>query len=151
MITDRIDQLTRYALPKAEQILKFIADHDCAHLPDGEIEISGRELFVRVMSYVPKPATENRFEIHRIHADVQYIVSGAEIMQTARLKDLAPLTEYDPKGDYQFFKPSAAISDLIVHAGEFTVFYPNQAHRPSCLYEGHNRLVKKLVFKVKIN
>ena len=49
---------------------------------------------------------ENRFEIHRIYADVQYVVSGTEIMQTARMKDLTPLTEYDPKGDYHFFKTS---------------------------------------------
>jgi biofilm protein TabA len=151
MITDNIDHLKCYAIPKAEAILKFIADHDCAHLPDGEIEIEGRQLFVRVMSYIPKPAAENRFEIHRINADVQYIVSGAEIMQTARMKDLTPLADYDPKGDFHFFKASGAMSDLIVEAGEFAVFYPNQAHRTSCLYGGHKGLVKKLVFKVKIN
>ena len=106
MITDSIDHLKRYAVPKTEAILKFITDHDCAHLPDGEMEIQGRELFVRVMSYIPKPASENRFEIHRIYADVQYVVNGAEIMQTARSKDLSPLTEYDAQGDYHFFKSS---------------------------------------------
>jgi biofilm protein TabA len=151
MITDKIEHLHRYAVPKTEQILKFIADHDCARLPDGEIEILGRELFVKVMSYTPKPATENRFETHRVNADVQYIVSGAEIMQIVRLKDLEPLTDYDPKGDYQFYKSSATTSDFIVMSGEFAVFYPAQAHRPSCLYEGHKGQVKKLVFKVKIN
>ncbi len=36
------------------------------------------------------------------------------MMQTARMKDLAPLTEYDAKGDYHFFKPSGAMTDLIV-------------------------------------
>ena len=150
MIVDSIDQLKRYAVPKTKAILKFIADHDCVHLPDGEIEIEGRQVFVRIMSYVPKPAAENRFETHRIYADVQYLVSGAEIMQTARMKDLTPLAEYDPKGDYHFFKASGATSDLIVQAGEFAVFYPDQPHRPSCLYKGYQGLVKKLVFKVKI-
>jgi biofilm protein TabA len=150
MIVDSIGHLKRYAVPGTDAILKFIAGHDCANLPDGEHLIQGRELFVRVMSYVPKPAAENRFEIHRIYADVQYLVSGAELMQTARLKDLVPLADYDDKGDYHFFKTSAATTDLIVQAGEFAVFYPNQPHRPSCLYEGYNGFVKKLVFKVKI-
>ncbi len=150
MITDSIEYLRRYAVPKTEAILKFIADHDCANLPDGEMEIEGRHLFVRIMSYIPKPAAQNRFETHRLYADVQYLVSGAEIMQTARMKDLTPLTDYDSKGDYQFFTTSGAITDLIVQAGEFAVFYPNQAHRPSCSYEGHQGLVKKLVFKIKI-
>ncbi len=151
MITDSLDHLKRYAVPKADAILKFIAEHDCINLPDGEMEIEGRELFVRIMSYVPKPAIENRFEIHRIYADVQYVVNGTEIMQTARMKDLTPLTDYDSKGDYHFFKTSAATTDLIVQAGEFAVFYPNQPHRPSCLFEGYKGQVKKLVFKVKIN
>ena len=151
MITDNIDQLKRYAVPKADTILKFIAEHDCTQLPDGEIEIQGRELFVRVMSYIPRTAAENRFEIHHVYADVQYVASGAEIMQIARLKDLTPLAEYDKKGDYHFFKSSGATSDVIVQAGEFAVFYPDQAHRPSCAYEGYKGLVKKLVFKVQIN
>lgn len=151
MITDNLDQLMRYAIPKTDAILKFIASHDCAHLPDGEMEIEGRKLFVRVMSYVPKPACENRFETHQIYADVQYLVSGAEIMQTARVKELAPLTDYDAKGDYYFYNASGALSEFIVKAGEFAAFYPGQAHRPSCSYEGYKGLVKKFVFKVKIN
>jgi len=151
MITDNIDQLKRYAVPKTEAILKFIAEHDCAHLPDGEIEIEGRQLFVRIMSYTPKPAIENRFETHQINADLQFVVTGAEIMQIARINELTPLTDYDSKGDYQFFKTSSPTTDLIIRAGEFAVFYPNQAHRPSCLFEGYQGLVKKLVFKIKIN
>lgn len=150
MITDKIDQLKRYAIPKAEAILKFIAEHDCVNLPDGELEIQGRELFVRIMSYIPKPADENRFETHQINADVQYLVSGAEIMQTARKEDLTVATDYDPKGDYQFFNISKAATNLIIKAGEFAVFYPQEPHRPACAYEGHQGSVKKLVFKVKI-
>jgi YhcH/YjgK/YiaL family protein len=151
MITDNIDFLKRYAVPKAEAILKFIVGHDCPHLPDGEIEIEGRDLFVRIMSYQPQKAAENRFETHHIYADVQYVVSGAELMQTARPEDLSPLTDYDPSGDYQFFKLSGDVStDVIVKAKEFAVFYPRQAHRPSCAYEGYKGQIKKLVFKIKI-
>ena len=151
MITDSIDQLKRYGVPKTEAILKFIAGHDCSHLPDGEIEIEGRQLFVRVMSYIPKPAVENRFETHRIYADLQYLVSGAEIMQTARMNELTPSTEYDNKGDYLFFKDPSAVTELIVKEGEFAVFYPGKPHRPSCAFEGYKGKVKKLVFKIKIN
>lgn len=152
MITDSIKNLRRYSLPNTDEILKFIAEHDCANLPDGEMEINGRQLFVRIMSYMPKPASENRFEIHRNYADVQYAVTGSELIQTARVKDLTPLTDYDHQGDYQFFKTfDKAIIDLIIHSGEFVVFYPQEAHRPSCAYEGFRGLVKKLIFKVKIN
>ena len=150
MIIDNINNLKLYALPKAEAILNFIAKNDCAKLPDGEILIQEKELFVRVMGYVPKPAAENRLETHRIYADLQYVVSGAEIMQTARMKDLTSIIDYDPQGDYQFFKTSGPQTDLLIQAGEFVVFYPNEPHRPSCSYEGYKGLVKKLVFKIKI-
>ena len=150
MITDTIDNLQRYAVPKAESILRFIKENDCARLPDGQIDIEGSELFVRVMSYTSKPASENRFETHRRYADVQYLVSGAELMQTARAQDLAPLTEYDSKGDYHFFTNLGPSTDVIVQSGEFTVFYPNEAHRPSCAFDGYRGIVKKLVFKVKM-
>jgi len=152
MITDNIKFLERYAVPQTEAILKFIAGRDCAHLPDGEIEIKGRDLFVRIMSYQPKKAAEGRFETHHMYTDVQYIVSGTELMQTARLEDLAPLTDYDVSGDYQFFKPLAdAATNLIVKDNEFAVFYPLEAHRPSCVYEGYTGQIKKLVFKIKFN
>ncbi len=151
MITDNIDQLGRYGVPKTQAILRFLAEHDCAGLPDGEVEIEGRDLFVRIMSYVPKPAQENSFEMHLKYADVQYVVIGTEIMQTARLKDLTPLNSYDPKGDYLFLKNSGPASDLVVSANEFAVFYPQEPHRPSCSFEGYKGLVKKLVFKVKVN
>ena len=151
MITDSIDHLDRYAVPKTGAILKFLAEHDCENLPDGEMEIEGRKLFVRVMGYAPKPAAENNFEMHLLYADVQYLVSGSELMQTARTKDLTPLTDYDNKGDCHFFKATGATSDFIIQAGGFAVFYPTEAHRPSCLYEGYKGLVKKLVFKVKIH
>ncbi len=150
MIMDAIDHIKRYTVPQSDAILKFISENDCPNLPDGEIEIDGRQLFVRVMSYTPKPAAENRFETHQLYADVQYLASGSELMQTARLKDLTPLTDYDPQGDYSFFKASGTMTDLILQAGEFVVFYPKEAHRPGCSYEGYRGPVKKLVFKVKI-
>ena len=87
---------------------------------------------------------------------MQYnVVSGAEHhAKTARLKDLTPLSEImiDAKGDYHFFKYSGAY-DRSDRAGRrirgFSI--PKEAHRPSCSYEGYQGLVKKLVFKVKIN
>jgi len=151
MIADSIEHLDRYALPQTTAILKFLKEHDAARLPDGEIEIEGRQLFVRIMSYTPKPASENRFEIHRVYADVQYMIKGVEIMQLSQEKDLVALGDYDFQGDYQFFKPTGPINNLIVPEGQFIVFYPNEAHRPSCSYLPISTPVKKLVFKVKID
>lgn len=150
MILDNIQQLKRYHLPQAEAILKFIATHDCINLPDGEIEIDGRNLFVRIMSYVPKASEQNRFEAHQVHADLQYVAQGVEMMQVAPLDALTPVTEYDAKGDFHFFTAKENITDLVVRKGEFAVFYSGEAHRPACLYKNNAVQVKKLVFKIRI-
>lgn len=150
MILDTLDQLSRYQIPHARDIITFMASQNPMDVADGEHEILGRELFVRVMSYEPKPAHENRFEAHRVHADVQLVVQGVELMQVAPLDQLKPLTEYDAKGDCQFFSASGFWTDLTVRANTFAIFFPGEAHRPACLYQDHRARVKKFVFKIKM-
>ncbi len=150
MILDTLEHLPRHAIPYADQILAFLKSRDPLTVPDGEHEIDGRNLFVRVMSYEPKPAQENKFETHRLHADVQYMARGIELMQVCPTDQLKPITEYDAKGDFHFFTSNGCITDLCVRQGEFTFFYPGEAHRPSCLYQNTRCSVKKLVFKIRI-
>ena len=152
MIFDKTEHLIRYgALPHVNDVVQFLKRPGLLKLTQPEIEIRVRDLFVRVMRYVPKPAHENKFETHRMYADIQVLLQGREIMQYARSQDLQALTDYDAKNDYQFFKIEGNVSDLNVHAGESVVFLPGEAHRPSCLppdYSGENL---KLVFKVKMS
>jgi len=150
MILDNIQNLKRYKLPATDKILKFILEHDCLRLPNEQINIDGDKLFVRVMEYIPKAVNPKGFEIHKIYADLQYVVDGVELMRIAPADSLSPKGSYDAKGDYQFFKATKAITDLVVRAKEFAFFYPHEAHSPSCLYKNHTKPVKKLVFKIKV-
>ncbi len=150
MILDHIDHLPRYALPYKDKIIAFLKAQDPKTVPDGEHEIDGRNLFVRVMSYEPKPAAENKFEAHRIYADLQYVADGVELMQVVSSDRLTPITEYLPEKEYQFFSAEKDITDLVVRTGEFTIFYPGEAHKPSCRHESNVGIVKKLVFKIKM-
>jgi len=151
MIFDRIENLFRHELPQADAVVSFLRANNVLKIPVGEIEINGRELFVRPSEYETKKPEEGKFETHRVYADLQFVVQGSEIMQTAPADVLEPLTEYDPKGDYQFFKASRDIASHLVHAGEFAIFWPNEAHRPCCSPQNTPVKVKKLVFKVRIS
>jgi biofilm protein TabA len=151
MIFDRIEDLSRHALPQTAAVLAFLKANDPVDLPVGEIEIRGRELFVRPSEYETKKPDEGKFEAHRVYADLQYVVKGMEIMQTAPADALEQLTEYDPKGDYQFFKATSRISSQLVRTGEFMVFLPGEAHRPCCSPQDTPIVVKKLVFKIRIS
>jgi biofilm protein TabA len=150
MILDRIEHLNRYSLPHREKILGFLNSRDARSVADGEHEIDGRDLFVRVMTLELKPSTENRFETHQMYADLQYIAQGVELMQVAPVDQLKPATQYDAKGDYQFFTAEQFITDLVVRTGEFAIFYPGEAHRPGCLHPASQGPVKKLVFKIRL-
>ena len=151
MIFDHLNHVKRYSIPQINKILNFISKNNCLTLPNEQIDIDGKNLFVRVMEYVPKPAFKNKFETHQIHMDLQYIVSGVELMRVAPREALISLGDYDEKKDCQFFKAHEAVSDFIVKANEFAVFYPGEAHCPSCLFKNSTILIKKLVFKIKIN
>lgn len=150
MIFDSIDQMNRYAIPHADDVIRFLQRKDLTSLKEPEIEICGRDLFVRLMRYVPKPAHQNKFETHRVYADIQVMITGREIMQVAPGAVLKPATEYDPVKEYQFFTVDENVSDVVVLQNHFAVFFPGEAHRPSCLAAEGDPEVYKLVFKVKM-
>jgi YhcH/YjgK/YiaL family protein len=55
--------------------------------------------------------------------------------------------EYLPEKDIVFF--SGETTQLIVEAGMFAVFYPQDVHRPCMQIDGPEK-VKKVVVKVKL-
>jgi YhcH/YjgK/YiaL family protein len=70
MIFDRIDNLSHYDVPHKADILTFLKANYPGALPVGEIEINGRELFVRPSEYETKKPEEGKFEAHRVYADL---------------------------------------------------------------------------------
>ena len=158
MIHDLFSNLHRHAgVPHLEAIRQFVSGRDCLTVPNGEHEILGRDLFVRVAEYETRSAADaaKQFEAHRGHLDLQYVVMGQEIMTCSAGSVFVsgapdPTTVYDPKADIQFFKDPAAASSLLVRAGEFAVFFPGEMHKPGCQAGPSPSKVKKLVFKVRM-
>jgi len=151
MIVDSIQELGRYNIPMREEIVRFLKTHQPFDFSVPEIEIKGRELFVRPSVYTTRTPSEGKFETHERYADLQYVVEGVEVMQTAWPDALAPLSAYDSKSDCRFFGADAGTSDIVVPEGCFAVFFPGEAHRPCCHYQGAPGRVKKLGFKIRMN
>lgn len=150
MIYDITSHIHRYPIPYLEDIRAFLNRKDLFSLDQPEMDIRGRDLFVRIMRYVPKPAAENKFETHKVYADIQVVLEGREMMQVVPNNELQPLTEYHAENDYQFYRAERNISSLIVERNTFVVFFPGEAHRPSCLVDKNDGEVYKMVFKVRI-
>lgn len=128
--------------------LKFLANFDPA-TPDSRIDIDGDDVFALVQSYQTTPSEEKRFEGHRVYADIQYIVSGDEIIVSAPVSRLTPETEYDSEKDFLLYSDTDDAIDLILRPGDFTIFLPDDAHKPGCHHKGESS-VKKVVVKVRL-
>ncbi len=151
MILDRLENASSYATLGGRIAQALLAmGSDFVERPDGRYQIDGDHLVAIVQSYVPKPASEGRFEAHRRYIDLQYLVSGSELMRVAPVRLLVERQAYDADSDVIFFDSPAerAGADLWVEAGMFAIFFPHDGHMPS-LYDGRSDYVKKVVFKIE--
>ena len=113
----------------------------------GIYEIQGEEIFVNVHGYDTLPRTECRFESHRQYVDVQYCIEGGEFIDWQLASRLEPDGEFDAAHDLQFYRHQEGMTSLHMTPGDFSIFFPEDAHRPK-VRDGVNRSVRKLVVKV---
>lgn len=111
------------------------------------VEIDGDEIFALHQSYFTKPAAEGRFEAHGKYADIQYIVSGSEIIRTAKREGRVEAVPYDGAADIAFFELGEG-EDHRLAAGMAAIIPPGELHAP-CLCDGEPALVVKVVVKVR--
>ena len=125
----------------------FLKNTDLENLEIGRYEIDGKNVFALVSEYESKKPEDCRPEAHQIYADIQYIVSGREAIGFAPLGGQTITSEYNPDKDIAFF--SGETTPLILEAGMFAVFFPQDVHRPCMQINGPEK-VKKVVVKVRI-
>ena len=116
---------------------------------DSKIEIQGEDVFAIVQSYNTYPKEERRFESHRTYLDIQYVFEGEEIMYYAPTSELQVSEAYDTERDVAFYVDPQSNVAIPVKAGQFTIFYPEDAHKPCCMTSA-SKFVRKVVVKVKL-
>ena len=150
MIIDYIENLAKYTnIPHVDDIATFLKNMNIDDLSEGDYPLKGEELYVKVLKYFPKNAKENNFETHEVYTDVQVIIKGEELIQIVPPDFLRKKIDYEIEGDFQFFSADNCILDIVVRKGQFIVFFPQEAHKPGCLYQDFKNPVMKLVFKAK--
>jgi YhcH/YjgK/YiaL family protein len=149
MILDLIGNRERYSGLGAsiERALEYLADTDFTTLEDGKHPIDGEAIFALVSTYETEPESTRSFEAHRRYIDVQYLLSGREIIHWAALQELTPAGEYSDEKDIVFLSGDSR-ARLQLTPGTFALFYPQDAHKPNCAWDGP-RQVRKVVVKVR--
>lgn len=116
-------------------------------LGQGVYELDGPRYYVNVHGYDTLSREHCAFESHRYFVDLQYCRSGGELIDVSWRPLLNECAPYDPTKDFQFYSNPTNFSTLRFQAGDFGVFFPDDAHRPK-VHDGYYGAVEKLVIKI---
>ncbi len=131
--------------------LEYLAKTDLVALPKGKHEIEGKDIYVAINEYETQPREVRRAEAHADYLDIQYIISGEELIAYSLLAaDNEVLSDELEAKDAIFYKTVQQETDLVMTEGMYAIFFPWDVHRPNCvLKEAVN--VKKAVVKIKMS
>ena len=150
MILDKLENSDLYS--SISKNLKtgfdFLKNTNLSALEKGRHEIDGARIFALVSEYDSKKPEDCRLESHQIYTDIQYLVSGKELIGFETLRNQAVTIEYNSEKDIAFYQGEG--TPILIEAGMFAVFFPHDVHRP-CMMVDQSEKVKKVVIKVKID
>ncbi|MBA3052600.1 MAG: YhcH/YjgK/YiaL family protein [Candidatus Omnitrophota bacterium] len=126
--------------------LAYIKETDFSAAAPGKYKIDGDVIFAIVQEYSTKDRSECKLEGHFKYTDIQYIVSGAELMGVATLTSQKPVYK-NPDEDYALFESDPAF--FRIDPGMFAIFFPDDLHMP-CVQLERSARVKKVVVKVRL-
>lgn len=147
MILDKLTNAKRYFSlhPDFPAAFKWLSEATFEAYPVGRTDIMGNRVYVNMIREDGRGQAAARFEAHRRYIDIQYTVTGADIMGWTNIRPDLRSLGYDAAKDLEFFsdRPNQWIP---VASGHFTVFFPEDVHAPM---SGTGAMVKA-VLKVAV-
>jgi len=152
MILDYLTHCADYAAlhPLFPVAFEYLKNFD-PNTPDGKYEIDGKRLYAAVQRYDTAPEETKTWEAHRVYADIQFIVAGREKILYAPVKELQSATPYNQAKDVEKYSGENVrnAAATIVPAGFFAVYLPQDGHKPGCMVDQPEPIVK-VVIKVQL-
>ncbi len=152
MIYDRLDQLKTYLgiSRNLDTAIAWLAANDAGKLAMGKYPVDGEKVIVLAQSYETKERTLARFEAHRRYIDIQLVTEGQEQCYATPLSNVGASEPFSAENDIGFYgEPASGEVALPMLPGTFAVFFPQDAHKPSCDLDV-KRPVRKIVVKVAV-
>lgn len=131
-----------------EEAVCYLKKQDLAALEVGTYQVND-DFYFMIQEYETKPAENCRLETHNCYADIQWIISGEEEIDTVSRIGLEADEEYDEKRDVAFWKEPEEMCQSILTTGYYAVLPPSIAHKPQMRAGKEACHVKKCVAKVK--
>lgn len=149
MIIDKIENANLYygINERITKALKFLETEDLLNINEGRYEIAVDDVYALLNNYDTKNSDDCNLEAHRKFIDVQYVVSGSELMGYVPLKEQKPLKEYDGEKDFILYKDDPSFVKL--DESMFAILFPGELHMPGIMINNPAK-VKKVVIKVRV-
>lgn len=133
-----------------DKAFNFLKNSDLQNLEVKRHEIDGDNVYAPVSEYLTKNPEEAKFEAHKQYIDIQYVISGKELIGIAPASSLKEiLSPYDEAKDVEFMTVNDAVN-YNTDPGRFFILFPDDLHSPG-LKDGENSMVRKIVVKMKID
>jgi len=151
MILDIIGNLNKYTClsEKFKIAIRFLEDNKVEKLPEGKYEIDGDNVFILIQTYTSRDEKKNKWESHKKYIDIQYVLRGAETIGYKSVLELNLAEDFFKEKDIAFYEEVENWTQLSLQAGDFAIFFPEDAHKPCCK-SNEPKLIKKAVIKLKI-
>jgi YhcH/YjgK/YiaL family protein len=122
----------------------FLKTQNLETIAPGKYPILGDEVFATVTEAPSHKKDSVKWESHKNYIDLQYIIKGQETIGVADTSKATIIKPYSPDViNYQ-----AEGNYYTAGQGQFFLFFPNNAHRPTILIDVYP-IVKKIVIKIQ--
>lgn len=134
MVKDLLSLSDRYRSlgPRFVRAFDFAKTTDFASMADGTYPMDGPEgsndVRALVQRYTTKLAPEGRWEAHRKHIDLQFVLTGEEHVGVVPIGRLVA-EPYDAEKDIMWLTGEG--DRVTLRPGEFVLLWPEDAHMPA--------------------
>jgi len=148
MVIDKIENYRLYSTltKRLAKGFEFITNTDLVTIAPGKYQIDNDDIFAIVQEYDTKEESDCVLEGHNKYIDIQYVIQGVEHIGFTPLTNQVAVEENLEK-DYTFYTGETSMFRL--EEGMFTLFFPEDLHRPGVKADQISK-VKKVVVKVRI-
>ena len=149
MIIDRIENASRYYALGAglAEAFEHIKNNDLTGFPPGSYPIIGDKIRMLVFDSEQTNTDRITLEGHRKNIDLQYWVSGSELMGYAPLTSQNLLRPFNEEKDFGNYEAEASFTRF--EPGMFAIYFPTDLHT-AISDEQCNSSVRKIVYKVNV-
>jgi biofilm protein TabA len=141
------EQDKHYHAPVIQKALEWIKNADVNMAP-GKYPIEENRMYAIIQRTETQPMSEKLAEAHQEYIDVQYLLSGEELIRVVRDSGNNEVWSDElVSHDRLLYKHLVGEMDIVLKPHMFVVFYPSDIHRACCNVNG-NLEIKKAVIKI---